>query len=89
MEGRLNSPAFNGLGVIKYPDGSTFVGELKNNKMYGAGIYTNADRTHRTQNIGIFSERKVLSYFAAMSTSEEGLSIIAGPLDYGVSQIRT
>ena len=36
----LKAPAGDGLREVTYPDGSTYVGEWKDNKMHGSGTYT-------------------------------------------------
>jgi hypothetical protein len=40
-----------GEGVLRYPDGSTYDGQIKNNLRHGKGVYTLADGTVQS---GIF-----------------------------------
>ena len=40
---RFNDSKWHGEGTLKFPDGSSYSGEWKNNKMHGKGIFKWSD----------------------------------------------
>ena len=57
-DGDFNDSKWHGKGTLKFPDGSTYVGEWKNNKMHGIGVFTWSDGKMKkgTWNEGEYAE---------------------------------